>query len=236
MRKFLSLLFACALCCAAAAQATDRSKLFNGLTGLQVYAAQNAVLTEPAADTPRVVFIGNSITRGWAHVHPEFFTSNGYAGRGIGGQVAAQMLLRFQADVVALSPAAVVINGGTNDIAGNAGPYDPRFTMDCIRSMVQIARANGIAPILSSVLPAGGFGWNQKVTDVPRKIKELNEMIRSWAASQSLAYIDYHTALTNADGALDERYAKDGVHPTAEAYTVMEGVAKAVIESVLSNH
>ena len=42
--------------------------------------------------------------------------------RGIGGQTAPQMLVRFRADVVALRPRVVHIMAGTNDIAGNSGP------------------------------------------------------------------------------------------------------------------
>ena len=69
------------------------------------YAEANAALTT----APAVVFMGNSITDGWDNAHPEFFTDNNFACRGIGGQVTSQMLCRFRADVIALRPKAVVI-------------------------------------------------------------------------------------------------------------------------------
>ena len=75
------------------------------------YAEANAQLTTP----PAVVFMGNSITDGWDNAHPEFFTANNFACRGIGGQVTGQMLCRFRADVINLHPQAVVILAGTND-------------------------------------------------------------------------------------------------------------------------
>ena len=81
------------------------------------YATANAQLTAP----PAVVFMGNSITAGWYKTHPEFFTANNFACRGIGGQVSSQMLCRFRADVINLHPQAVVILAGTNDIAQNNG-------------------------------------------------------------------------------------------------------------------
>ena len=84
------------------------------------YAAANAALTT----APAVVFMGNSITDGWDNAHPEFFTDNNFACRGIGGQVTSQMLCRFRADVIDLRPKAVVILAGTNDIAGNNGPIE----------------------------------------------------------------------------------------------------------------
>ncbi len=45
------------------------------------YAEANAQLKQ----APDVVFMGNSITDGWDDAHPEFFTDNNFACRGIGG-------------------------------------------------------------------------------------------------------------------------------------------------------
>src|SRR6185503_10435476 len=67
----------------------------------------------------RVVFMGNSITEGWAKSFGTLFPGKPYVGRGISGQTTPQMLVRFRQDVVALKPKVVVILGGTNDIAGN---------------------------------------------------------------------------------------------------------------------
>ncbi len=53
------------------------------------------------------------------------------------------------------SPALVVIDAGTDDIAENAGAYNEvRLEM---WSMVELARANKIKVILTSVLPAAAF-------------------------------------------------------------------------------
>lgn len=57
---------------------------------LQRYAQQNAELPKPDKNEKRVVFMGNSITEGWVNTHPDFFKSNGYIGRGIGGQTSYQ--------------------------------------------------------------------------------------------------------------------------------------------------
>ena len=57
-----------------------------------------------------------------------------------------------------VAPALVVINAGTNDIAENAGAYNEEYTFGNIVSMVELARANKIKVILTSVLPAAAFG------------------------------------------------------------------------------
>ena len=89
---------------------------------LNRFKAQNNQLQPPAANEDRVVFMGNSITEQWFEKNPDFFTSNNFVNRGIGGQTTPQMVLRFQQDVIALQPKVVVILAGTNDIAENTGP------------------------------------------------------------------------------------------------------------------
>ena len=86
--------------------------------------------------------MGNSITEGWVRTHPDFFKSNGYIGRGISGQTSYQFLLRFREDVINLSPALVVINAGTNDVAENTQAYNEDYTFGNIVSMAELAKAN----------------------------------------------------------------------------------------------
>ena len=88
------------------------------------FAKENAALPKPSKKEKRVVFMGNSITEGWIRTHPDFFKSNGYISRGISGQTSYQFLLRFREDVINLSPALVVINAGTNDVAENTNVYN----------------------------------------------------------------------------------------------------------------
>ncbi len=85
----------------------------------------------------RVVFFGNSITDIWAQVHPEFFKSNGYIGRGISGQTTYKYIVRVREDVINLKPKYVVIGGAINDIAENTNPYNEDITMGNIISIVE---------------------------------------------------------------------------------------------------
>ena len=129
----------------------------------------------------KVVFMGNSITDNWANRHPDFFKENGYIGRGIGGQTTYQMVLRFYEDVVALHPKAVVINGGTNDIAQNNHVYVEERTFQNIVTMATIAKANGIKVILTSITPCEQYVWRKDITGVIEKIKSLNARIKEYA-------------------------------------------------------
>ena len=115
----------------------QRTDIYN-VANIKRYDAANQELPAKQKKEKRVVFMGNSITEGWAKAHPDWFKANNYIGRGIGGQTSPQMLLRFQADVIALQPDVVVINAGTNDIAENTGTYHPSFTLANIKSMSTI--------------------------------------------------------------------------------------------------
>ena len=198
------------------------------------YANANKELSVPAKKENRVVFMGNSITEGWVEIRPDFFNENGYIGRGIGGQTSYQFVVRFRPDVINLKPKLVVINAGTNDVAENTGPFDLQTTFGNIVSMVELAKANKIKVILTSVLPAAKFSWNKGITDAPDKIEALNALIKEYAKKHKIPYVDYYNPMvTGPERALNPAYSKDGVHPTAEGYEVMEALIKPVIDKAL---
>lgn len=194
------------------------------------YRAQNAALIK-AGETPRVVFMGDSITEFWGKQDAAFF-SQGKLDRGISGQTTAQMLLRFRQDVIELHPQAVHIMAGTNDVAGNTGPATLQQVEGHIASMAELARAHGIRVILASVPPAGSFPWRKEVRPVPA-IRALNRWIEDYAAQQGFTYVDYYGAMATADGAMKPGLAGDGVHPTRKGYQLMEPLAETAIRTAL---
>lgn len=226
MRKLVYLFTLAALMTVASVNAQNRD-----WANLKRYSNANAELVNSINQTPRVVFMGNSITEGWVNNHPDFFKSNGYIGRGISGQTSSQFLLRFRQDVVSLQPKLVIINAGTNDVAENTGTYSEDQTFGNIISMVEIAQANKIKVILTSVLPAASFGWNKKITDVADKIASLNNRIKQYAKKNKIQYVDYYTPMvTGTERALNPAYTKDGVHPTSEGYDIMESLIQKAIK------
>lgn len=201
--------------------------------GLARYQQENAALS--VREPGRVVFYGDSITDGWGRVEgTTFFPGKPYVNRGISGQTTAQMLVRFRQDVIALKPDVVVILAGTNDIAGNTGPATQAMIEDNLRSMVQLAQANGIRVVLASVLPAGAYPWRPGYRPAA-PIRALNQWIEAEAKHAGAVYLDYYSAMANADGGLDARLAADGVHPTPAGYAVMAPLAERAIERALAS-
>jgi lysophospholipase L1-like esterase len=200
---------------------------------LERYRAENAALGPPRAGEQRVVFMGNSITEGWAKHFGAMFPGKPYVGRGISGQTTPQMLVRFRQDVVALRPAVVVILAGTNDIAGNTGPATPEMIQDNLASMVDLARANGIRVVLSSVLPAYRYPWKPELQPAGQ-IVELNAWMRRFAAANDAIYVDLHNAMSDDRQGLRSDYSGDGVHPNEAGYRVMSPLVERGIGEALA--
>ncbi|MFL3657461.1 MAG: GDSL-type esterase/lipase family protein [Opitutales bacterium] len=202
------------------------------------YEAANAALAPIQKDENRVVFMGDSITAGWAKKRPDFFTENHYIGRGISGQVTHQMLLRFRADVIDLNPHAVVILAGTNDIAQNSGPATLEAIAGNIKSMAELAQQNGIIPILCSVLPAKDFPWKADKNPLIH-VPKLNALIKAYAAAKHIAYVDYYSAMEDGDGGMkvpEHTAATDLVHPNEAGFSVMESILKPIIDKALRHN
>ena len=182
--------------------------------------------TVPAGTKGRVVFIGDSITEGWGvKGTPGFFNNDKMVERGISGEVTAQMVLRFRRDVIDLKPKTVVILCGCNDIALNQGEYNEDYTFGNIVTMIELAKANKIRPILCSVLPAAAFPWRQEVTDAAEKVASLNARLEAYAKKNHIKWVDYFSPMLAPDGrSLNPDYTNDGIHPILPGYEVMESI------------
>lgn len=215
-------------------QVTSMQRQLADWPHLNRYRVENAQLAPPAADQVRVVFFGDSITDAWGRAKDTtFFPGKPYINRGISGQTTAQMVLRFRQDVIDLHPAVVVILAGTNDIAGNTGLATLPMIEDNFRAMTELAQISRIRVILASVLPASDYPWHRGLQPAG-KIRTLNAWLRWYAASSGATYLDYYSALVNAQGGMDERLASDGVHPTPAGYAVMAPLVEQAIDQALA--
>ena len=203
---------------------------------LHRYHQANADVLALPASARRVVMMGDSITDNWANPQfsaAGFFEAHGIVGRGISGQVSAQMLVRFMPEVIALKPQAVHIMAGTNDIAENQDPYDFAATAGNLQAMVTLAKSNGIRVIMASVPPATSFSWKPYRGNQLEAIKTLNAWIKATCAEQRLTWCDYWPVLQGPDGGLrpDLGYHGDSVHPGPEGYAAMQPVLLEAIRT-----
>jgi lysophospholipase L1-like esterase len=204
---------------------------------LSRFAGANAALAPRRAGERRVVFFGDSITDNWSKAgYGGFFPGKPYLNRGIGGQTTSQMLLRFQPDVIALKPDAVVILAGTNDIAGNSGPVSLETVEQNLATMAELAKLHGIRVILASILPVSddkkdpdGRPLLRTQDRPPAKIRSLNAWMQDYARRNGHVYLDYYCAAVDGSGLLKTELNNDGLHPNAAGYAVMAPRAERAI-------
>ena len=199
--------------------------------GFNRFKAENDQI-KASGNYPKVVFMGNSITENWAYYHPNFFSDNNFCGRGISGQTSSQMLVRFTADVVELHPKAVVIMAGTNDVAHNDFYVEPEKVVENIIAMCNLAKANGIVPIISSIPPCSEFPWRKEILNPGQTIVNINKSLKEYADKNGIIYVDYHAALADENLGLPKTLSGDGCHPNPDTYFTMEEMVLKAINSL----
>ncbi len=214
--------------------AREQQLLGSDRDNLRRYADDNRRVGPLESEDPRVIFLGDSITDEW-HLD-QYFTGKPYHNRGISGQITGQMLGRTKPDVTDLRPSAVVVLGGTNDLARGVSDATIRNNLEAI---AMLAASTGVYPILASVLPVNDYHegadprFRRTTLRNPSRIVELNRWIEGLCRSKGWTYLDYHSAMVDSAGRLRQDFSNDGLHPNTEGYKVMAPLAQAAIDNVL---
>jgi lysophospholipase L1-like esterase len=226
--------------CAAGAQTTEELerevagyiRLLSDWGGLVRYGSENAELKPPAPGVDRVIFLGDDVTEMWGTGKTPFFPGKPYLNRGIARQTTPQMLVRFRQDVIDLKPKVVVIQGGSNDLAGYSGPATEGTIAENFMSMTELAKANGIRVVLASVTPV--CDCVKKLTErrPPGKIIGLNGWLKDYAARSGSVYLDYYSVLAQGRQMKPE-LTSDGLTPNDAGYALMAPVAEKAIAQAL---
>jgi lysophospholipase L1-like esterase len=187
------------------------------------YEEKNAALTQ----APLMVLMGDSITDFWYDNDPDFFEKNNFAGRGISGQTASQMLTRFKQDVINLRPKAVAIMCGTNDLCQNMASqayYPDQTIFDNTVAMCELAEDAGIKVLLCSITPCAHYMILPDI-DAGSVIEAFNARLKAYADThKNVTYVDYFTPLATAEKGLAENGSYDGIHPAVNLYDDMERI------------
>jgi lysophospholipase L1-like esterase len=201
------------------------------------YAEVDARMGPPSAVKPRVVFLGDSITDGWRL--NEYFPDHDFVNRGISGQITGQMLGRMKADVTDLQPSAVLILGGTNDLARgiSLSTIEGNLVMIC-----DLADVHKVKVILSTVLPVSDYHKdaahpNYEMTRFrpPAEIRALNAWMRTFCGQRNYTFLDYYSEMVDASGQMKADLADDGLHPNSTGYRIMAPLALAAIDKTVTS-
>jgi lysophospholipase L1-like esterase len=202
---------------------------------LRRYAEANLKIGAPQPGTPRVVFLGDSITDLW-RLNEYFPPERDIVNRGIGGQITGQMLGRMKADVVDLKPALVLVLAGANDIARG---ISLKAIEDNLTMIAALAEANKIKPVFASLLPISDYhkdenpAYEMSKLRPPETIRAVNDWLRKFCGARNYVYVDYYSQLADASGFLKADSSDDGLHPNSKGYRLMAPAALAAIDKLL---
>ena len=175
-----------------------------------------------------IVALGDSITYGFPYMPDRSWVALTGAvlgiallNKGSNGDTTAGMRARFKQDVIAHSPAHVIILGGTNDACARVAP---EVVADQVKQMVELARQYQISPLIGLPVPCN-YPPDEAWLDLYR------QDMRDYAVDSKLTVIDFYAAFKAVP---DWRglYA-DVLHPNEAGYRVMAAAAAAVIKDLL---
>jgi|TARA_B100001741_G_scaffold65345_1_gene51663 lysophospholipase L1-like esterase len=177
----------------------------------------------------KIVFLGNSITEAGGDWNVRFGTSN-IVNRGISGDITEGVLNRLD-EIIHYKPIALFLLIGINDIFDANIPerqkITPSYVSNNIFSIVEtiIDKSPDTKIFIQTILPINDKiytkekGWfpNHPVP-LPDQISDINSLLKERSRSRPFILIDLHSAFTDDEGLLDERFTTDGVHLNSSGY------------------
>jgi lysophospholipase L1-like esterase len=155
--------------------------------------------------------------------HPEWDVLN----RGVNGERSDQIVARFDRDVVAARPRAVVVIAGVNDVyQGRTADH----VIDQLRWMYDRAHQAGIAVVAGTIVP-----YNTASADQNARMHAINDWILARGASGVPAFAAVDTrASVAAPGTPDLLVdSPDRLHPTPSGYRRMADAIAPVLARIL---
>ena len=214
-------------------QLEAQNRLLHDWAGLIRYGSANTEVPPPKPGEKRVVFLGDDHFDRWGHGSSTFFPGKPYFNRGIAGQTSAQMLVRFRQDVISLHPQVMVIEAGSNDLAGVTGPATLPMIAENILSMLDLARANGIKVVLASIPPVCDcIEMKQSQKRPVGKIMGVNEWLEEQAQKSGIVFLDFSPALGGR--MLKKEMTVDGFLLNDSAYEAMAPLAERAIAAAVN--
>jgi lysophospholipase L1-like esterase len=150
--------------------------------------------------------------------HPDWEVLN----RGVNGERSDQIRARFDRDVIAADPKAVVIIAGVNDV------YQGRSVEHVaaqLHAMYARAAQAGIRVVAGSIIP-----YNTATREQNARMRQINQWIRD---QPGIVFVDTRAAAADADNPDRLFDSPDGLHPTAAGYRRMADAIRPVLERVL---
>jgi lysophospholipase L1-like esterase len=216
-----------------------------GVSAMSAHGSKNSMHNHRQHRAGPVVVLGASYAGGWKL---ESLGGVPVVNRGLNGQESAQMLERFERDVVAAEPRAVIIWGFINDLfrapPDGVDPALARIRENYTR-MIALARTHGIEPIVATeVTMVSKDSWTEIAKSwmgallgkesyqdrINRHVKASNLWLVDFAKQEGLIVLDVQRILADQSGQRRREFAQeDGSHITVAGYEALTSFAQAVL-------
>jgi lysophospholipase L1-like esterase len=198
-------------------------------------------------DTIRIVALGDSTTAGtpgwksalevppagsgdetsqfayWlAQDHPDWEIVN----KGVNGERSDQIRGRFERDVADLSPRAVIIIAGVNDVYQGR---EPQHVIEQLAAMYERAKRLDIPVVAGTIVP-----YNSATAEQNARMRAINDWIRTFAAENAhVAIADTRAAVADRENPDRLFESPDELHPSPAGYRRMADAIRPVLERLL---
>jgi lysophospholipase L1-like esterase len=139
---------------------------------------------------------------------------------GLGGENTLMGVVRIDAVLGSRPGRYILIMEGTNDVINKSLSIDT--SVFCLKEMVRKARAAGVFPTMTTILPRRDWAWPDP--QLRARHLYLNEQIRKFPAELRVSFIDMDELFLSyppEDGGMLSLLSNDLKHPSEKGYQFM---------------
>ncbi|WZO97152.1 platelet-activating factor acetylhydrolase IB subunit [Isosphaeraceae bacterium EP7] len=187
-----------------------------------------------------VLFLGDSITQGWAgedkdghgpiEVWNRYYTPRNAANFGIGGDQTQHVLWRLDhGEVDSIKPKLAVLMIGTN----NAGSNSAEQISEGITAIVKKLKEK--LPE-TKILLLGVFPRSEKPDQFRAKLSAVNETIKSLDDGKTVHYLDISKSFLKDDGSISQDIMPDYLHLSRAGYRIWADAIEPKVWSLVEGN
>lgn len=197
----------------------------------------------------KLVFLGDSITRGWAsekgkEIWEEYWAPYGAANFGVGGDRTEHVLWRLaHGNYDGLHPKLTVLMIGTNNTGHSGRPKtqqdgkiyncSPKQTAEGVKKIVEVLREKQpqMKILLLAVFPRG----DSKSHPMRQANEKINGIISQLEDGKNVFYMDINQEFLEADGTLSTDIMPDLLHPNERGYQIWAKAIEARVKELMAD-
>jgi lysophospholipase L1-like esterase len=181
-----------------------------------------------------LLFLGDSITQGWAGKGKEVWQKN-YADRnaanfGIGGDRTQHVLWRVtNGELEGISPKVMVLMIGTN----NSARDEPEKIAEAVEKIVKISREKmpGTKVLVLAIFT--------RTRDTDKRnmptIKAVNQRIAKLDDGKMVKFLDINAKFEDAEGKVPRETFPDGLHPNEKGYEIWAEAMAPTLDAMMKD-